>query len=484
MATILYVDDEPTAGQMLADLLGRAGHDPLGARSATEALQELARGDVDLIISDHGAAGLTGLEFLALVRREGYDTPMILLTSADAAQRPVPPARAGAVDFVEKPVRPDQLSLAVDQALELARLRREAARLRGELLELRGDRAVVATSAAMRRVMQTVATAAPTPAPVLLYGEPGVGKGVVARAIHDQSDRRDRPFVTVCCAALPDGLAESALFGYERGAFPGAARRTPGAVERADGGTLLLVEITALRLDLQARLLRVIEERELTRAGGSDAVRVDVRIIATTTRNLVAPVADGSLHRELYERLSVVPIVVPPLRDRRDDLPLLVHRFATRTAADLGKRVTGIAPDALALLQGESWPGNVRELQQAVERAVVLSGEPVLALPSFDGHHFGPAGKGAEPAGRYVLPTATRGAPVLAAAPFHSPPGGGPGEITLTTLNVDAAEAVLIQHALAAAGQNRTRAAELLGISVRTLRNKLNGPGRGDGSRE
>jgi DNA-binding NtrC family response regulator len=309
MATILYVDDEPSVGLILEDTLERAGHATVGARNVPEALQVLARGGVDLIISDYRMPGLTGLEFLALLQREGYDIPMIMLTGYASIEHAVASIKAGAVDYITKPVRPQQLELAVEQALELVRLRRENEALRREVMEFRNERQIIGDSPIMRRLMQTVAMAAPTRATVLLQGESGTGKELFARALHDQSDRRDRPFIQLNCAALPEGLIESALFGHEKGAFTGALKRVEGAFERAHRGTLLLDEVSEMRLDLQAKLLRVLQEQEFERVGGTSPIRVDVRIIATTNRKLQTDAANGTFRQDLYYRLSTIPIV-------------------------------------------------------------------------------------------------------------------------------------------------------------------------------
>jgi len=467
MATILYVDDDPSVGLILEDTLQRAGHKTLGARHVPEALHLLSQGGIDLIISDYRMPGITGLELISMMQREGYDVPLIMLTGYASIEHAVTAIKAGAVDYITKPVRPQQLEMAVDQALELVRLRRENETLRREVMELRNERQILGESPAIRRLLQTVAMAAPTRATVLLQGESGTGKELFARAIHDHSDRRDRPFIKLNCAALPEGLIESALFGHEKGAFTGAIRRVEGAFERAHRGTLLLDEISEMRLDLQAKLLRVLQEQEFERVGGTSPISVDVRIIATTNRNLAEEARVGHFRQDLYYRLSTIPVSIPPLRERPEDIPLLAYRFAMRTAQDTGKNFEGIDPAAIAMLQRAEWPGNVRELQHAVERAVILSPEATLSMNSFDAARFGlTPGNGHADGGRALSGSNA----AIAMGELD------PDAVVLHTLNVAEAEAVLIERALERSGQNRTRAAELLGISVRTLRNKLNSP--------
>ena len=472
MATILCLDDEPAIGLILQDTLERAGHHAVAAHNVPQALQALSGGAIDLIISDYRMPGLTGLEFLALLRQEGHDTPLIMLTGYGSIEHAVSAIKAGAIDYITKPVRPEQLELAVNQALEVVRLRRENERLRREVLEFRNERQIIGNSAAIRRVLQTVSTAAPTRATVLLEGESGTGKELFARTIHMQSDRRDGPFIQLNCAALPEGLVESALFGHEKGAFTGAIRRVEGAFERAHGGTLLLDEISEMRLDLQAKLLRVLQEQEFERVGGSTPIKVDVRIVATTNRDLAAYAAAGNFRQDLYYRLGVIPVRLPPLRERKEDIPLLSYRFAHHYGHEMGKEITGISPEAAELLQQYDWPGNVRELQHAVERAVILSSESVIPLHAFDGQRFGLSGA-------WSGPTPARIANGLGHANGNGASASAPaipdGAVVITSLNVNDAEAKLIERALEVSNGNRTRAADLLGISVRTLRNKLNG---------
>jgi two-component system response regulator AtoC len=411
MATILYVDDEPAIGLVLQDTLERLGHSAIGATNVPEALAALARGPIDLIISDFRMPGLSGLEFLEMLRADGRDIPLIMLTGYATIEHAVAAIKAGAADYITKPLQVDQLEHAVSQALELTRLKRENQALRHEVMEIRAARELVAKSPAMRQVLQTVSTVAPTRASVLLQGESGTGKELLARAIHDQSDRRDRAFVKLNCAALPEGLVESALFGHEKGAFTGAIKRVEGAFERANGGTLLLDEITEMRLDLQAKLLRVLQEQEFERVGGTTTLQVDVRIIATTNRNLEQAVERGDFRRDLYYRLSVMPIVIPALRDRPEDIPILAHHFAHNAAQELHREMSGISPDALAMLQRYDWPGNVRELQHAVERAVILTQGSMLLSSSFDAIKAGLTG--------HRTPMASAQVAALPAVPGH-----------------------------------------------------------------
>ena len=462
MATILCVDDDVAIGAILGDTLERIGHRAEIVRSVPEALLVLARGGVDAIISDYRMPAISGIEFLSILATEGHEIPLIMLTGYASIEHAVASIKAGAFDYITKPVSPEQIEIAVAKALEFSRLRTENGALRREVARFRNEREVIGESDAIRRIMAMVTTTAPTRATVLLQGESGTGKELIARAIHEQSDRRDGPFVTLNCAALPEGLVESALFGHEKGAFTGAVRRVEGAFERAHRGTLLLDEISEMRLDLQAKLLRVLQEQEFERVGGTQTIRTDVRVVATTNRDLAREADAGTFRKDLFYRLSVMPILVPPLRERAEDIPLLALSFAKRIADGLGKEVQGVAPEALDLLLGHGWPGNIRELQHAVERAVILARGPILQAALFDGI-------GGHLASRDAANGAERGVAAGAGAESLS--------VVLRTLNVDEAERELIRRALEVAGNNRTRAAEMLGLSVRTLRNKLNGPG-------
>ncbi len=453
MATILCVDDEASVGVLLEHALQGMGHDAVLAASVAEAMKHVERDSCDLIISDYNMPGGTGLDLLKELEAGEHQIPVIIMTGYASVEHAVLSIRHGAFDYLTKPLRTESLRIAVHQALEVVRLRRENESFRRELNSLRGRRAIIGESDALRRALEVVTTVAPTRATVLLEGESGTGKELFARAIHEQSPRSDKPFVTLNCAAMPEGLVESALFGHEKGAFTGATGRQPGAFERAHQGTLLLDEISEMRLDLQAKLLRVLQEQEFERVGGTQPIRVDVRIIATTNRQLETEVAEGRFREDLFYRLTVVPIQTPPLRERLDDIPLLVHHFAQRAAAQSGIDEPVLEPAALELLTAYRWPGNVRELAHAVERAVILGGAR---------GRLGP-----EDFGRRIMKGARADDGDGAGSATPSPPSQLP-------LNLGELEKLAIDRALAETGGHRRRAAELLGISERTLRNKLN----------
>jgi DNA-binding NtrC family response regulator len=442
MATILCVDDEPSVAVLVERALREVGHEPILANSVAEAMKVVDWRAPDLIISDYSMPNETGLDLLRRLREGSYEIPVIIVTGYASVENAVTSMRHGAVDYLTKPVRAESLRIAVNQALEVVRLRRENEAFRLELRSLRGQRAIVGESDALRLVLDVIATVAPTRATVLLQGESGTGKELFARALHDASPRADKPFIILNCAAMPSNLVESALFGHEKGAFTGATSRFRGAFERADGGSLLLDEISEMQLDLQAKLLRVVQEQEFERVGGDETINVDVRIIATTNRNLEEETNTGRFRADLFYRLSVVPIHTPSLRERRADIPRLANYFLKRAAEQEGKEPTSIEQRALDILQAYDWPGNVRELAHAVERAWILSGGRRLRAEDFR----------------------------LPVSPAWSNPASQSADLPL---NLEELERVAIERALEETGGHRSRAAKLLGISERTLRNKL-----------
>ncbi len=458
MARILCVDDAPAILAVLRRALEEAGHECVPANNVPEALQALAAREVDLILSDFQMPVIDGLEFLEMLRRDGNETPLIMVTAFGGVDHALRATRAGADDYLTKPFEPQDLLNRVELALRRLEVRRELAALRHEVAANRSESALLGTTPAMRRTLDMIRAVAGSRATVLIEGESGTGKELIARALHEQSERQRNPFIRLNCAALPEGLIESALFGHEKGAFTGAIKRVEGAFERAHQGTLLLDEISELRLDLQAKLLRVLQEQEFERVGGTQTLKVDVRVVATTNRNLKAEAEQGTFRQDLYYRLTVVPIKVPPLRERIGDIPLLAHAFASRAAAESGKQIDTITPDAIALLQSYGWPGNVRELQHTIERAVVLARGPVLDASAF-----------ADVRG------AVNELPATAAARAMTVPtaDGDDTGIRLPSLDLDAGERALIAEALRRSNDNRTHAAALLGIGVRTLRKKL-----------
>jgi DNA-binding NtrC family response regulator len=455
---------------VLTKALARFGHDALTASNAPEALQALGVSHIDLVICDWNMSGsVDGLELLRLLREEDRDVPVIMLTEFGTIEHAVSAMRAGATHYLAKPFQNEQLQLTIDQALAVASLRDENRALLRELQGRRSEHEIIGEGRAIRQLLDSVASAASSRATVLLQGESGTGKELLARAIHAQSDRREAPFIRMNCAALPAGQIESALFGHEKGALMGSSKRSLGALERANGGTLLLDEIAELPADLQPKLLRVLQEREFERIGGAGPVKVDVRVVATTNRDLEAEVSAGKFRQDLYYRLNVFPISISPLRDRREDIPVLAQRFAARAAAEAGKEVEGFEAEALELLCGHDWPGNVRQLRNAVERAVILSTEPTLRV------HLFASLQAAAQVEEHVETSAPQSA---AAAPAMN---NGTHVLALPSLDLMEVERRVIEQALALTKGNRTRAAQMLGINVRTLRRKLNGGGGDSG---
>lgn len=379
MATILCVDDEAPVGVVLENALAGMGHDALLATSVDEAIKTVDREPCDLIISDYSMPQANGIDLLKRLGEGGHDIPVIIMTGYGSIETAVQSLRQGAIDYLTKPLRAETLRIAVNQALEIIRLRKENDSFRREISSLKGRRAIIGESPALRRVLDMVATVAPTRATVLLEGESGTGKELFARAIHEASPRSDSPFITLNCAAMPEGLVESALFGHEKGAFTGALARKRGRFERAHTGTVLLDEIGEMPLEAQVHLLRVIQHREVERVGGTERIPVDIRIIAATNQDLAAAVQSGTFREDLYFRLNVFPITVPPLRERSSDIPALVQHFIERKVRELKIADTPhLAAGAIENLMGYDWPGNVRELENVVERAMILHrGEPL-----------------------------------------------------------------------------------------------------------
>jgi DNA-binding NtrC family response regulator len=379
--SILLVDDEQKIRQALSQALTDEGHDVAATGSPREALRLVAERPFDLLVVDNLMPELGGLDLIREVVRTVpiADRPEILMMTAHATiESAIEAMKLGALDYLQKPFEIEEFLVVVGRAIEHSRLRTHRDYLITERDEQYDHYGIVGRSRAIQEVVRTARLVAQSRSTVLITGETGTGKELVARAIHDWSAERDMPLVRVNCAALPETLIESELFGHVRGAFTGAVANKKGRFALADGGTILLDEIAVLVPAVQAKLLRVLQEREFEPLGSERTIRVDVRVIAATNRDLRQLVTEGRFHDDLYYRLNVIPIVIPPLRERREDIPLLVEHFVRRHAARAGKRIDAVLPEALALFAGAPWPGNVRELENAIERAVVLAPERVI----------------------------------------------------------------------------------------------------------
>ena len=435
---ILVVDDEKDT----RDFMARALADRYRVTTAPDAEQAMKALDADptiaLMLSDVRMPGVDGLQLLKAAKAKHPKLICILLTAFGTIQQAVAATKDGAEDFLMKPIDLDQLDIRVEKALKTGALEREVADLRSQLDEKYGLDHLVGSSPAMKRVFEMIRRAAPSSATVLIQGANGTGKDLVAHALHNLSPRAQGPFLAVNCGAISPSLIESELFGYEKGAFTGAYARKAGAFEAADHGTIFLDEIGELPLAMQVKLLRVLENRAFPRVGGTEAVSVDIRVIAATNRDLRTLVAQGAFREDLFYRLNVVDIQLPALKDRRDDIPLLAARFVKELAEKDGVAVTGISPAAMKLLEAYDWPGNVRELRNTIEKMVVLSAGGVLDVADVPDPMRAPA------------------LPVLSAT-------GTLGEN----------EKAQILAVLKEVGGNRTEAARKLGISRRTLYRKL-----------
>jgi len=382
--TVLVVDDDPTQRRLVQAVLDREGYAVVHAESGGEAIDRLTKGGgADVVLLDMVMPGMSGLEALAEIRTAGVTTPVIVLTANGGVEAVVKAMQAGAQDFFIKPASPERILVGIRNALQMTQLTREVGRLKKHVSGRTSFDDLVGDSQPMRLVKAFGARAAKSSIPVLITGESGVGKEVIARALHGASDRAGKPFVAVNCGALPANLIESILFGHEKGSFTGATDKHLGKFMEANGGTLFLDEIGELPLDMQVKLLRALQEGEIDPVGSKRSIKVDVRIVSATNRDPAQQVKDGQFREDLYYRLNVFPIEAPALRDRREDIAPLVDHFIARFNVEEGRRIAGAAPETLDLLTGFDWPGNVRQLENAVYRAIVLADAPYLQPHDF-----------------------------------------------------------------------------------------------------
>jgi DNA-binding NtrC family response regulator len=441
-ARVLLVEDEPNSREATQLFLEDDGFDIIAVASGRKAIEHFTDG-ICAIVTDLEMPGMDGIELLRIAREEIPHAPVIVLTGHGSETLAVSALKSGAFHYVTKPANPHELAHLVRQACEKSRLAARIAALHRELQEKYGFANILGTSKAMRRVFETIRMVADTRSTVLIVGESGTGKELVARALHYTSARRDRPFVALNCAALPETLVESELFGHEKGAFTGATERRAGKFRSANGGTLLIDEIGEMPFGLQSKLLRTIESHTVAPIGRSAEVPVDVRIVASTNRNLEALVAEGKFREDLYYRLNVVKIELPPLRERPEDIPILVHAFVKQLARENDQSPRDVTPEALAQLQGYDWPGNVRQLRNTLESILVTSTGDVIDVPH--------------------LPE-----PIAGARPHRASRA-----LVKPRLSLDELEREAIRLALEETGRCRTEASKLLGISVRTLQRKI-----------
>ncbi len=378
LARILIVDDDPVALDLLREVLSKESYEVTSALSAEEAISQGIENIFDVIITDVRMGEKDGMDVLRSFKKTSPETAVIMITAFGSIDTAIEAIREGAFDYISKPFKLEEIKITVRRALEQRRLLRENQYYRQELLEKYQFKNVIGRTPQMFQVYKTIARVADTKSTILLYGERGTGKELVARSIHYNSQRSDRPFVTVDCASLVETLMESELFGHVRGAFTGALQAKRGLFEEADGGTLFLDEVGNLSLSTQAKLLRFLQEYEIKRVGGTENIKVDVRVIAATNQFLEPLVKSGNFREDLFDRLNVVPISLPPLREKKEDIPLLIIHFLQKSSEENRKQISYISPEALDILTQYSWPGNVRELRHTIERAVVLSTQPII----------------------------------------------------------------------------------------------------------
>jgi DNA-binding NtrC family response regulator len=440
-AKLLIVDDEKHIREGLEKALTLDGHEVELASDGRAALDLIEEGDVDLVITDLKMPNLSGEELMKETLNLYPYLPVIILTGHGTIENAVEAMRNGAYDYITKPLNIDKLSLIVNRALENSSLKRQNRELLNQLKKRYSFESIIGKSAPMKQVFETIELVAPSRANVLIYGESGTGKEMIADAIHHNSPRREKPYVKVHCAAIPETLLESELFGHEKGAFTGAIARKRGRFELANQGTLFLDEIGEISPQMQVKLLRVIQQREFERVGGEGPIRVDLRIISATNKNLKEEIDRGNFREDLYYRLDVVSIHVPPLRERRDDVPLMVHKFIEEFSQENEKSVEGITNGALQALVSYRWPGNVRELRNVIESIVVLTRKSIISeqdIPS------------------YIMSKDERSSLRL--------PAG---------VSLPEAEKQLILFTLENSGGNKTKTAETLNIGRKTLHRKL-----------
>ena len=460
---ILIADDEDGLRWVLEKGLKQAGYRVLAVKDGESALQEVEAEPFDLILLDIRMPGVDGLTLLAKIREARPDTLVVIMTAHGTMETAIQAMQRGAYDYLAKPFDMDEVLLLAERALSVRRLRQEVSRLKTGLQEVWEFGALVGRHPRMQEVYKTIGRVAASDVTVLLRGESGTGKELVARAIHHYSRRAGRPFVAVSGAAIPGTLLETELFGHERGAFTDAKERKLGRLELAHGGTLYLDEVGDMPLDLQAKLLRALQERVFERVGGHDLVRVDLRVLAATNRDLETMMSEGRFREDLFYRLNVVTLALPPLRDRREDIPLLAEHFLAKYAGDLGERA--LAPEALDRLVGYDWPGNVRELENVIQRAMVMAGGGVI-LPEH--LPIGPVSARATVSADATLEEVIE----KKLAECVRGLGGRPGA-NLYELMVGLVEKPLLRAVLRETAGNQVKAAALLGINRNTLRKKL-----------
>jgi DNA-binding NtrC family response regulator len=443
---ILVMDDEAQDRQRIRDYLVREKHEVLAVGTAREAMSAIGRERFDVFITDCNVPGVDALEMSAEARRSNPDMAVIIMTAFGTIETAVKAIKAGAYEYLPKPIDLDQLLMFIGRISERRDLIRENAELKEQLKERYKFDEIISTSHAMEEALNLAGRVASSNASVLLRGESGTGKELVAKAIHYHSRRADFPLVKVNCAALPEALLESELFGHEKGAFTGATSRRIGRFEAADKGTLFLDEIGELTPGMQVKLLRVLQEHEFERVGGNQTIKTDVRIISATNRDIDKAVKENQFREDLYYRLNVISIAIPPLRERKEDIPALLDYFIQKYREENDKQITGVSDEARDLLMRYFYPGNVRELENIIERAVVLSKRTTLAAADLPIHLQTAGGEGVRP------------------------PGGPKGSLNET---LDTVERGLILEALKETGGVQTRAAVRLGISERVLRYKL-----------